>query len=675
MQLDIESKRGNIMKTNRNIIFGLAIIFALLTLLVSPTLVYADGETEPPSPTDAAVEPPPPTEEPATEVVPAESVATESPVAPEADVAPIDDPNASTDTAATESPAALEANTVPVDDPNASTTDAATTEEPTVSEIIQGLPAGTDVVVLNETGEILPLATQEAADIIAMSDPMWCPAAATQVTSDCESSATVAGLIGLISLSKDEDGIIYFTSTYNKDDATFDGSNPHLLVGDNKLTLQGGWNGNITLGKAITYSGQSVFSVPITITNWGNDITVNNITVSGAGGGNGLEVTNSQDVTIADSTFEYIDGDGVDMYGVGAVTINNSLFRGNNENGLNLGLSKSVTIANSTFTGNGWDGANIYNTSNATIADSKFSQNGKFADGSGATVSSANRATITGNAFDENGGNGAKLYNIDSASISKNTFNGNGGAGLAIDSPSYTLATIEENTFKQNGTGIDLFAEPGGSVGIPGKINATLKCNTFQGNGTDMSLSGYVTVTDESCGNPSPPPLPPAPNFVTLVIDCSLNNSFLVQWVSGDQVLLSCVDGGTARISRVDNTTLPRDMPSGLEYASGFLIEIFQNGVPLTVLPDGGFIQFGFASRHANPQYGIMYWDEENGNWIQLKDFQIDTVGAPVSFSLHSSNQQDEFRILSGAHYILDGNRYLEEVTTNFPGIFILAQH
>ncbi len=44
-----------------------------------------------------------------------------------------------------------------------------------LTEVLEQLPQGTDVQVVDENGEILPLATQEAADTVATGDPIWCP--------------------------------------------------------------------------------------------------------------------------------------------------------------------------------------------------------------------------------------------------------------------------------------------------------------------------------------------------------------------------------------------------------------------------------------------------------------------------------------------------------------------
>ena len=42
--------------------------------------------------------------------------------------------------------------------------------------VIAEVPQGTEVLVLDEQGQAVPLVTQEAAEIIAAADPIWCPA-------------------------------------------------------------------------------------------------------------------------------------------------------------------------------------------------------------------------------------------------------------------------------------------------------------------------------------------------------------------------------------------------------------------------------------------------------------------------------------------------------------------
>ncbi len=75
-------------------------------------------------------------------------------------------------------------------------------EEPiSVPEILEQLPAGTELVALNEAGDVEPLASEAAAQIIATSDPMWCPDGVTPGGAGCTSSfADFASLITALTL-------------------------------------------------------------------------------------------------------------------------------------------------------------------------------------------------------------------------------------------------------------------------------------------------------------------------------------------------------------------------------------------------------------------------------------------------------------------------------------------
>src|SRR5690348_15957218 len=40
---------------------------------------------------------------------------------------------------------------------------------------LEQLPEGTEIVVLDEVGDVVPLATEEAAQAVLVGDPIWCP--------------------------------------------------------------------------------------------------------------------------------------------------------------------------------------------------------------------------------------------------------------------------------------------------------------------------------------------------------------------------------------------------------------------------------------------------------------------------------------------------------------------
>jgi hypothetical protein len=68
--------------------------------------------------------------------------------------------------------------------------------------------------------------------------------------------------------------------------------------------------------------------------------------------------------------------------------------------------------------------------------------------------------------------------------------------------------------------------------------------------------------------------------------------------------------------------------------------------------------------------YSILYWDEATATWIPLKDYLF---GGP--FKLVPENPGDEREILSGVLVSTRSTPQRVQVVTNFPGIFVLAQH
>ena len=124
---------------------------------------------------------------------------------------------------------------------------------------------------------------------------MWCPAGAAPGGSGCTSGyATLTDLFSHMP-STPAAGTIYFTSAYNTNDATIDGSTTALSAWNTyALTLQGGWNSTTN-----AVSGVSLFTVPLATTNWNGDVTLNDITISGATDV-GLSVDTTGKITVHD---------------------------------------------------------------------------------------------------------------------------------------------------------------------------------------------------------------------------------------------------------------------------------------------------------------------------------------------------------------------------------------
>jgi hypothetical protein len=92
-------------------------------------------------------------------------------------------------------------------------------EAATIGDVLEATSDGTQVIVLDENGEALPLVSEEAAEIVAGSDPMWCPEGETPLNDtnplfSCHNFDAPIALIADMNLNSGNytaDGVIYFT--------------------------------------------------------------------------------------------------------------------------------------------------------------------------------------------------------------------------------------------------------------------------------------------------------------------------------------------------------------------------------------------------------------------------------------------------------------------------------
>ncbi len=264
------------MSTSRPKFFYLLTIVVFLAQLVMPTIARAEGET--------------PTDVPAPEVTAPTDPAPTTP-------APVLEPSPNL------SPEEAAQSLLP---PAATPTPEAAAPDPVLATVGEGI----SVVVLDENGNPVPLATQEAADALVIGDPRWCPGSQNPAVNSTGCSASFTSLNDLLSALQATygtyyanlpDGTIWIqTGSFSEAaGSTFingfspDANSGHFVTSDDdgvpgsaaavdtasahaSLTLQGGWDP--TSGEI---GAASVFSTPIAIF-WGGNLTIKNLTVSGA---------------------------------------------------------------------------------------------------------------------------------------------------------------------------------------------------------------------------------------------------------------------------------------------------------------------------------------------------------------------------------------------------------
>lgn len=362
--------------------------------------------------------------------------------------------------------------------------DPAPTEIPATEStdtILPDLPQGTEVVVLDEQGQTLPLASTEAADVLNSNDPMWCPAGVKPVknmggcSDEFPSFNGAGGLIAYLTANNQStSGVIWILGSYQSNTAegaatsvVLDGNN-YGTTANFSLTIKGGWTG---VGSTIDPNQPSQFiGDSFSIINWNNSVTLSDIVVTGTGAGaNALQVlTNSGNIMLTNVKSTGNTGNGANLdnsTGSGTVSITNSQFNNNTNTGLRVKTKGVITLKDVIADNNTSNGATLQND-----------------------ISTISGVTLTGtNIFSNNNSTGLYISSYGAITASNIFANSNAvyGAYLfnsnGITTPAVTLTGT--NQFKYNGTG--LYVSSRGQITFN---NVTANFN----NGTGMYLTNLT---------------------------------------------------------------------------------------------------------------------------------------------------------------------------------------
>ncbi|MBL8089438.1 MAG: right-handed parallel beta-helix repeat-containing protein [Anaerolineales bacterium] len=378
------------------------------------------------------------------------------------------------------------------------TDSASSAESSSVAEIIESLPEDTTLVVVDENGEALSLASEEAAETIELADPQWCPVGVVPGSPTCSGVKTSFNganpLTNLIQWLKDNQpnqaGVIWIEAGYVGTSGLEGG--PVVLEGgdyatmDNfALTINGGWTGT---GTTLNPNTPSTFNVAFVISGWKGAVTINNIVVTGASGvTDALGVYTDGNITLNNVDVHnnttnwgtYLQNDS----GTGNVTVNDSTFNNNTSagaSGVVIGSKGTVTVKNVTANGN--------------------TLNGVYIDNSNATTPKA--VTINGtNHFSYNGLDGLYVLTKGAITLNNVTAMGNtGGSGAYLDNCIYNFGTGLCNFGVANGVtikGTNNFSDNGWDglrVWSGGVI--TVSNITANGNGTDAGRNAASASPD-----------------------------------------------------------------------------------------------------------------------------------------------------------------------------------
>ncbi len=403
-------------------------------------------------------------------------------------------------------------------------------QSPTVAEVLEAAPEGTEVVVLNEQGEPEPLASQEAAEIIMAGDPIWCPAGQvpTPGANGCTPSysALTEVVTELATGSYTGSGVIWIAADYSGTGATLAGGSLPALSAHN-LTIQGGWSG--TANNTSIVGQSTITTTPLVITGWLGNVTLRDLQIEGASpsglyvstsgdllldnvdaNGNGAYgadldtchdvgagCTATGDIAILDSQFDGNTGGGLQAHAGGNLLLDNVSASGNGVSGAVVtarGGSSNIFIHQGNFNNNGGGGLWAYGTGDMIVADTNASGN-KDPFEFGGQLESGGSIVLDSSSFSNNAGGGLDATADDGITASGVAANGNGGEiGASLLSP---LGNVSVNNGQFNKNALT------GLLALAGN-NLSLSSVSADGNGTfgallvNLNPQGTAQVSNSS---------------------------------------------------------------------------------------------------------------------------------------------------------------------------------
>jgi len=341
-----------------------------------------------------------------------------------------------------------------------------------VSDLLAQLPENTDLVVLDENGNPVSLASQDAMEIVQEEDPLWCPVGEPLDSPLCQNFTGIGSVQALIDSMRTDpgtyasDGIVYFTSTVNgalilSDASTSLGASFAALSQFN-LTLQGGWDG--TFSTIANLNGQSNFGGNIisigTVGNpWIGSLTLNDIST--------LNTASTTDASLTLNSNGTVELNNVSVAGSGA-----------GQDGINIS-APTVNLNNVTSTYHEGNGISIATTSNGgtvtlnnVIANNNGHMNGSNPVGSGVYIDgSITTVNVISGSFDNNARYGIEALNSNSTTLPV--------ANVWTDTQDYapgSVVTISGGDNNLNGDNVGFIAGETIHVEVTGPNGYTAAC-------------------------------------------------------------------------------------------------------------------------------------------------------------------------------------------------------
>ncbi len=440
-------------------------------------------------------------------------------------------------------------------------------------EVLEQAPPDTQVVVVNDEGQVEPLATVEAAEILVTTDPMWCPSGSVPGDAGCTGSySDMASLITFLAANSTYTGpgVIWVEDAYNgNDDAEITLSGAALTnLSNSSLIIRGGWSG----GNNTTIVGTSTFDVALNVINWIGNVTLENLDFAGANDSYAsLWVDTTGNITVDDVTVtgnatgtgasldscQYNGATGL-CAGTGNVAVTDSTFSGNNFIGLAVDSGGSTTLTNVTANSNlGPDGVFIIGaddsavTHDVTVTNSTFSGN------------------VNGNGLEVIADGNVTLSNVTAGAVTVPTPLPGNNTGASVDTtPGTGSVTVIGGQFNDNDwDGLDVWS--GGNITVSNVVisdNSSPGLDTYGAYLDATASAGEISVSNSTFNNNDGYGVFGIANNNVTLTNLSVNGG----GITDDGAWIKSING----TARVNGGTFTNNTKSGLIAIGGALMDL-----------------------------------------------------------------------------------------------------
>jgi hypothetical protein len=569
----------------------------------------------------------------------------------------------------------------PAEESTATETSVSDSPEETVNfpEVLEGLPEDTTLVVLDASGESLPLVSEAAAEVLSAPDPYFTVGGVTYnfTSADCDPDSAgaqscptpIQAAIDYLSSHNyvpDDDGFgnhnIYVEADTYTEDVIIDGlswsSTPSSLgligvAGSSSTFLDGSI---LVFGmNAFTFSGFTIMDVdgsgnPTLFVAGGNTGTlqISDVNVTNSAPIIGLPgiivLSQDGDINLSEVTSSNNVGPGAlleNTIGSGEITITSSQFNDNTD-GIVAFSNGNISLSDVIASGNDYDGAFLDNTSGAgsiIVASSQFNDNGWEAEeggGDGLVALSNGDISLAKVMANHNYYAGGYLDNWWNGStgnifVTSSEFTGNGLATMWDGLEAYSLGNIQVQCSR---------FENNGEYGIYSELNGgtlTLTGSTFTGNSVgDLFFTGGTLVEIQNCpsstnrGKKDIQSLPLNVIHIQggeqIVLSCDGFSGTELILPNGDRIILPCPNGDQASLSMLTRAQLPGALDGNVTFISGLDAQV------TPALLGNMIVKFAIPADQQAFDFTILHW-----NGTQWEDLGGDKA-SNTFFSINASS-------------------------------------